>query len=327
MNNKTTQYYVDNDYIDKRADLFLKSKMNLNSRSYIKKLIDLGCIFLNQKKLASASKKVKEGDIIVVREQLTQKNKILPEKINLDIVYEDNDLIVVNKPAGMVVHPGAGNKNGTLVNGLMFKLGNKLSNLGGSERPGIIHRLDKDTSGLIVAAKNNFAHNFLSEQFSKRTIIRKYTAFVWGVIRPLNGNISTLISRDKFNRQKMSVSSSKGKHASTKYKTLKVFQNKDIPKISLIEFKLETGRTHQIRVHMKYKKTNILGDKVYGKKRLKFKKVNNILEKKIQELKGQMLHAGTLGFVHPKNNKIKKFSIEPPKKFKNLLNFLENNSN
>ena len=125
----------------------------------------------------------------------------------------------------------------------------------------------------------------------------------------------------------MEISSGKGKYAVTNYKTLKVFQNKDIPKISLIEFKLETGRTHQIRVHMKYKQTNILGDKVYGKKRLKFKKINNILEKKIQELKGQMLHAGTLGFVHPKNNKIKKFSIEPPKKFKNLLNFLEKNSN
>ena len=327
MNNKTTQYYVGNDFIDKRIDLFLKSKMNLNSRSYIKKLINLGCIFLNQKKLASASKKVKEGDIIIITEQLTQKNKIIPEKIDLDIVYEDNDLIVVNKPAGMVVHPGAGNKNGTLVNGLMFKFGNKLSNLGGSERPGIIHRLDKDTSGLIVIAKNNFSHNFLSEQFSKHTIIRKYLAFIWGVIRPLNGNISTYISRDKFNRQTMSVNSGKGKYAVTNYKTLKVFQNKDIPKISLMEFKLETGRTHQIRVHMKYKQTNILGDKVYGKKRLKFKKINNILEKKIQELKGQMLHAGSLGFVHPKNNKIKKFNIEPPKKFKNLLNFLEKNSN
>ena len=180
---------------------------------------------------------------------------------------------------------------------------------------------------MIVIAKNNFSHNFLSEQFSKHTIIRKYLAFIWGVIRPLNGNISTLISRDKFNRQTMSVSSSKGKHAVTNYKTLKVFQNKDIPKISLIEFKLETGRTHQIRVHMKYKQTNIIGDKVYGKKRLKFKKINNILEKKIQELKGQMLHAGTLGFAHPKNNKIMKFIIEPPNKFKNLLNFLEKNSN
>ena len=327
MKNKTTQYYVDNDFIDKRIDLFLKSKMNLNSRSYIKKLINLGCIFLNQKKLTSASKKVKEGDIIIFKEQLTPKNKIIPEQINLDIVYEDNDLVVVNKPAGMVVHPGAGNKNGTLVNGLMFKLGNKLSNLGGSERPGIIHRLDKDTSGLIVIAKNNFSHNFLSEQFSKHTIIRKYLAFIWGVIRPLNGNISTYISRDKFNRQTMSVSSSKGKYAVTNYKTLKVFQNKDIPKISLMEFKLETGRTHQIRVHMKYKQTNIIGDKVYGKKRLKFKKINNILEKKIQELKGQMLHAGTLGFAHPKNNKIMKFIIEPPNKFKNLLNFLEKNSN
>ena len=327
MKNKTTQYYVDNDFIDKRIDLFLKSKMDLNSRSYIKKLINLGCIFLNHKKLESASKKVKEGDIIIIREQQTPKSKIIPEQISLDIVYEDNDLVVVNKPAGMVVHPGAGNKNGTLVNGLMFKLGNKLSNLSGSDRPGIIHRLDKDTSGLIVIAKNNFSHNFLSEQFSKHTIIRKYLAFIWGVIRPLNGNISTYISRDKFNRQTMSVSSGKGKYAVTNYKTLKVFQNKDIPKISLIEFKLETGRTHQIRVHMKYKQTNILGDKVYGKKRLKFKKINNILEKKIQELKGQMLHAGTLGFVHPKNNKIKKFNIEPPKKFKNLLNFLEKNSN
>ena len=172
----------------------------------------------------------------------------------------------------MVVHPGAGNYENTLVNALIYKYENDLSDINGSLRPGIVHRIDKETSGLLVVAKNNLAHSNLGEQFSKHTIKRKYVCLSWGVIRPLNGKITTLITRDKKNRQLMTVSDVNGKEAITNYKTLNVFNIKDVPKISLMECELETGRTHQIRVHLKYKGSSLLGDKQYGKKNIKFKK-------------------------------------------------------
>ena len=198
----------------------------------------------------------------------------------------------------MVVHPGSGNYENTLVNALIFKYKEHLSNMGGDLRPGIVHRIDKDTSGLIVIAKNNSTHSKLSNQFSEHSIKRRYVGLVWGVIRPLSGKIETLISRDKKNRQLMSVSEVKGKNAVTFYKTLKVFTSKNLPKISLIEFQLKTGRTHQIRVHMKFKGTCLVGDKQYKKKNIKFKKINDEIKNKIQCLEGQMLHAKSLGFFH-----------------------------
>ena len=207
---------------------------------------------------------------------------------------------MLNKPKGMVVHPGAGNFKNTLVNALLFKYKNELSNLNGINRPGIVHRIDKETSGLLVIAKNNFSHSKLGEQFSQHTIKRKYLCLAWGVIRPLSGKISTLISRDKKNRQLMTVSDVNGKKAITNYKTIKVFNLKDIPKISLIECELETGRTHQIRVHLKYRGVSLLGDKQYGKKNIKFKKINNDFLSKLKNLSGQALHAKTLEFYHPK---------------------------
>ena len=173
----------------------------------------------------------------------------------------------------MVVHPGAGNYENTLVNALLFKYKKNLSNINGTLRPGIVHRIDKETSGLLVIAKNNLAHANLGKQFSEHTIKRKYLCLSWGVVRPLNGKISTLITRDKRNRQLMTVSDINGKKAITNYKTIKVFNIKDIPKISLIECELETGRTHQIRVHLKYKGTSLLGDKQYGKKNVSLRKL------------------------------------------------------
>ena len=189
----------------------------------------------------------------------------------MDILYDDADIIVINKSPGVVVHPGAGNHEKTIVNGLIFKYKNNLSSVGGKLRPGIVHRIDKDTSGVIVVAKNDIAHINLSEQFINHTIKRVYEALIWGSLKPQNGKISEKISRSVKNRQLMAVRKEKGKISITNYKTLKIFKNFNLPKISLIECQLETGRTHQIRVHMNFKGNSILGDKSYGKSRKKFK--------------------------------------------------------
>ena len=206
---------------------------------------------------------------------------------------------------------------------MTYKYKTKLSNINGELRPGIVHRIDKETSGLLVIAKNNLAHSKLSQQFSDHSIDRKYLCLVWGVIRPLQGRIETFITRDKKNRQLMTVSELKGKKAVTNYKTIKVFNIKDIPKISFVECKLETGRTHQIRVHMKYKGTSLLGDNQYGKKNIKFKKINEKFFLKFSNLKGQALHAKSLGFVHPAKNKLMNFESNLPSDFNNLVLLLK----
>ncbi len=249
---------------------------------------------------------------------------MLPNKIELDIRFEDKDILIINKPKGMVVHPGAGDYKNTLANALIYKYKNKLSNINGELRPGIVHRIDKETSGLLVIAKNNLSHSKLGKQFSDHSIKRKYLCLVWGVIRPLQGRIETLISRNKKNRQLMMVSDFNGKKAITNYKTIKVFNIKDIPKISLIECELETGRTHQIRVHMKYKGSSLLGDNQYGKKNMRFKKINEDFFKKLSVLNGQALHAKSLGFIHPSKNKWVNFESELPNDFKKLLDLLKN---
>ena len=271
----------------------------------------------------SSSKKLKNKDKVQIQILSKSELKIIPSKLPIKIVHEDESLLVIDKQAGMVVHPGAGNKKDTLVNALIHKFENTLSTLSGNDRPGIVHRIDKETSGLIVVAKDNISHQKLSDQFVKHSILRKYIALVWGVLRPLNGKISTFIKRDNRNRQKMIAHETKGKKAITNYKTIKVFQSYNIPKISLIEFELETGRTHQIRVHMDSKKTNIIGDKIYGKKKIRFKKINHELENLILSLNGQLLHASELGFVHPKSQKFLKFESKPPKVFRNICDLLE----
>ena len=225
-----------------------------------------------------------------------------------------------------MVHPGAGNKHNTIVNYLVYKYKKNLSNLGGSDRPCIVHRLDKNTSGLLVIAKNNFSHSHLGNQFKNHTIIeRTYLALILGVMRPLQGRIETLISRDKRNRQIMSVSQNKGKKAITNYKTLKVFNKKNLPKISFVEFKLETGRTHQIRLHVKYKGCSVLGDEQYGNKKIRLKPPENF-EQIFQKLNGQVLHAKTLGFEHPRNGEKVNFDCDLPYNFSEILNFLGSKS-
>tara|TARA_A100001015_G_C14844026_1_gene653682 strand:- start:4 stop:984 length:981 start_codon:yes stop_codon:yes gene_type:complete len=322
--NNTIKFSVGSKDNGKRLDVFLSENIEQFTRSFLKKLIKDQYVTVNDKVLSSPSSKIKNNDKVIVN--IVQKNSknILPKKIELDIIYEDKNILVINKPKGMVVHPGAGNYENTLVNALLFKYKKNLSDINGDLRPGIVHRIDKDTSGLLVIAKNNLAHSNLGVQFNNHSIKRKYLCLSWGVVRPLNGRIKTLITRDKKNRQLMTVSDINGKKAITNYKTIKVFNIKDIPKISLIECQLETGRTHQIRVHLKYKGTSLLGDKQYGRKNIKFKKINNDFFNKLNKLSGQALHAKTLEFAHPVTNKWMSFNSNLPNGFKKILNLLEN---
>ena len=322
--NNTIKFSVNVKNTGKRLDIFLTENIKQFTRSFIKKLIEDNQVQLNKKVISSPSIKVRFKDQIIldVIEKSTQ--NIVPRNIDLNIIYEDKSILVINKPKGMVVHPGAGNYENTLVNALMYKYKKNLSNINGTLRPGIVHRIDKETSGLLVVAKNNLAHANLGEQFSNHSIKRKYLCLSWGVIRPLNGKISTLITRNKKNRQLMTASDIIGKKAITNYKTIKVFNIKDIPKISLIECELETGRTHQIRVHLKYKGTSLLGDKQYGKTNIKFKKINNEFFIKLKKLSGQALHAKTLEFAHPKTKKWMSFNSDLPEEFKKILRLLEN---
>tara|TARA_Y100001958_G_scaffold154125_1_gene142587 strand:+ start:566 stop:1546 length:981 start_codon:yes stop_codon:yes gene_type:complete len=307
-----------------RLDVFLSKNLKNLTRSFIKKLIEAERVEVNENLIVAPSTKVKSNDKILIKTIIKDKKKLIPKKIDLNIIYEDKDLLVIDKPKGMVVHPGAGNYDNTLANALAYKYENNLSSINGYLRPGIVHRIDKDTSGLLVVAKNNTAHSILGKQFSNHSIKRKYQCLIWGVIRPLQGKIDTLISRDKKNRQLMTVSDINGKKAITNYKTLKVFNIKDIPKISLLECQLETGRTHQIRVHLKYKGTSILGDKQYGKKNLKFKKINKNFLQIFEKIDGQALYAQTLGFKHPSKNKFCNFKANMPPDFKKVLELLNN---
>mgnify|MGYP003951035119 CR=1 FL=1 len=322
--NNSIKFLVEKKDDGKRLDVFLSTKINHLTRSNIKKIIKSGNVKTNKKIADSSSKKVKINDSISIKLLIEKSNKLFPNKIKLDIRYEDRDILIINKPKGMVVHPGANNNENTLANALVYKFKDNLSDINGALRPGIVHRIDKETSGLLVVAKNNLSHSKLGKQFNDHSIERKYLCLVWGIVRPLQGRIETLISRNKKNRQLMAVSDVKGKKAITNYKTLKVFNIKEIPKISLIECELETGRTHQIRVHMKYKKASLLGDNQYGKKNIKFKKINEEFLENLSFLNGQALHAKSLGFIHPVKNKWVNFESELPDDFKKMLNLLKN---
>jgi len=322
--NKTIEFSVKKKDNNERLDVFLSREIKNLTRSYIKKLIENNNVKLNKIINNSPSSKIKTDDKVIIYIVEEDNRKLVPNKIKIDIVYEDNDLLIINKPKGMVVHPGAGNYQNTLVNALIYKYKNSLSDISGGSRPGIVHRIDKETSGLLVVAKNNLSHSSLGKQFSDHTIKRKYVCLTWGVIRPLSGRIETLISRNKKNRQLMTVSDVSGKKAITNYKTIKVFNIKDVPKISLVECELETGRTHQIRVHLKYKGTSLLGDKQYGKKNIKFKKINKDFFNKLSNLNGQALHAQTLEFIHPANKKWVSFESKLPVDFKKTLDLLNN---
>ena len=310
-----------------RIDIFLNNQIQDLSRSQIKKLIKSKNVKINNNIIFSTSKIVKECDNVEILFKEEKEEKILANKVEFKIIYQDKDLIIVDKPSGLTVHPGAGNKNNTMVNGLLYLYKNNLSNISGTSRPGIIHRIDKDTSGLLVVAKNNLSHSILSEQFSKHNITRKYTALIWGKLKPRSGKIKTLITRSKKNRQMMEVGINKGKEAITNYKTLEIFENDKAPTFSLIECKLETGRTHQIRVHMSYKGNNILGDKKYKKRFKEIKNIDNELAKSIKSLNRQFLHAETLGFKHPISGKYLEFQSGLPRNLVSILKKLRKTNN
>ena len=309
-----------------RVDVFINKKENEISRTRIKNLILNKKLKLNNKIIDNPSKKISVGDILDLTIPEPKKVSLKPYNYKLDITYEDNDLIVLNKTAGIVMHPGAGNFDNTIVNALINYDKESLSNIGDELRPGIVHRIDKNTSGLVVIAKNNQAHEHLSNQFSKHSITRIYQLLIWGKVRPSKGKIKTLITRSSKNRQMMEVSNSKGKKAITNYKTIEIFENKNIPTLSLLECKLETGRTHQIRVHMNYIGNSIVGDDKYKKKFKKIKNIDPILEEKLVNLNRQFLHAKTIGFIHPKKNEEMIFNSNLPKELKIIIKMLRNAS-
>jgi len=318
---------VNDDNQNKRVDFFISSIKKGISRSKIKILIEKGFLKINNIKILEPSKKIKLNDKIQLELPESKKLEIKPYKYKLNIVYEDNDILVINKPSGLVVHPGAGNTDNTLVNALIHYDKKNLSSLNGELRPGIVHRIDKDTSGLLVVAKNDFTHAHLSKQFSEHTIERKYILLIWGKLRPQAGKIKTFITRSSKNRQLMTVSLSKGKVAITNYKTIELFENKNSPTLSLVECKLETGRTHQIRVHMTYKGNPILGDKSYKKKLKQLKNIDEELNKIITKFNRQCLHAKSLGFKHPITNKNLFFETELPKDINEIVQKLRSISN
>ena len=292
------------DAIGIRIDKFVSDNLDDVSRSFAAKLAENGGIELESGKKVNKNYKTKAGDVFVVDIPEPEVIDVLPEDIPLNIVYEDDDLLVVNKKQGMVVHPAPGNYSGTLVNALMFHCKDNLSAINGTIRPGIVHRIDKDTSGLLVVAKNNNAHIVLSEQIKDKKAVRKYYALVNGIIKE-NGTVDKPIGRHPVDRKKMSVVAG-GRDAVTHYNVLKIYD-----RYTLVECILETGRTHQIRVHMAHLGHSVVGDKTYGKNKEEFK------------LDGQLLHAKTIGFVHPKSNEYMEFSSEIPEYFSDLINKLD----
>jgi len=309
-----------------RVDVLINKREELISRTRIKNLILKEKLKLNDEIINSPSKKVLTGDKLSLSIPEPQEASLKPYDFKLDIIYEDQDLLVINKPAGIIMHPGAGNYDRTIVNALMHYDKDSLSTIGDELRPGIVHRVDKNTSGLVVIAKNNETHENLSKQFSDHNITRVYQLLIWGKLRPSSGRINTFITRSSKNRQLMEVSRSKGKHAITNYKTIEIFENNNTPTLSLVECKLETGRTHQIRVHMTHMGNSIVGDDKYKKKYKKLKNIDMELENSISKLNRQFLHAKTLGFIHPKTNKEMIFSSILPKDLNNLLKMLRNTS-
>ena len=284
-----------------RLDKWLSDQLDGLSRAYIQKLIDDGAVLLNGKP-GKASSRLNASDRIELEIPESITPDIAPEDIPLDIVYEDDDVIVVNKPKGMVVHPAAGHYTGTLVNALMHHCGSSLSGINGISRPGIVHRIDKDTTGLIIACKNDRAHMRISEQLKAHTITRRYRAIVTGILKDDEGTITGNIARHKTDRKRMAVTAEGGREAITHYRVLERFR-----KHTYVECRLETGRTHQIRVHMAYIGHPLLGDTVYGSSRDEGK------------LNGQCLHAMVLGFVHPTTGEYLEFCAPLPEYFEQLL--------
>ena len=302
-----------------RIDRYISNTQKNLSRTRVKNLILRNKLKINGLIENDPSKKIKKGDDILLIIPKPSKTSLKPFNYKIDIIFEDKDLMIINKSAGISMHPGAGDYDKTLVNALINYDSKNLSNIGDELRPGIVHRIDKDTSGVVVVAKNNISHEKLSKQFADHKIKRVYQALIWGKLRPQKGKIETLIKRSSRNRQLMEVGVSKGKRAITNYKTLEIFENSKVPTFSLVECNLETGRTHQIRVHMSYKLNNIVGDQKYKKKFKKIEYVDENLKNLILNLDRQFLHAKKLGFIHPKSQKYIEFESKLPRELENIL--------
>lgn len=296
------QYKVEEQDQSKRIDKLLSEVLDDVSRSQVQGWLKDDIVKVNGQGVKS-NYKVQEGDAITWEVPEPEPMELKAENIDLDIIYEDSDVVVVNKPAGMVVHPAAGHGSGTLVNALLYHC-DDLSGINGVERPGIVHRIDKDTSGLLMVAKNDQAHLSLVEQLQNKTVERRYEAIVHGMITHEYGTIDAPIGRDPKDRQRMAVVED-GRDAVTHFQVIKHYED-----FTHVECKLETGRTHQIRVHMRYINHPLAGDPKYG-------------PRKTLDMEGQALHARTLGFEHPRTGEWKSFEIQPPVSFKEMLTYLE----
>ncbi len=290
-----------------RLDAFIGYNTDELSRSYAVKLIEKGRVSINGKTVTSKKHAVAEGDTVTIDMPEPEVLEVSAENIPIEIVYEDDDVAVINKPRGMVVHPGPGNYSGTLVNAIMYHMGDSLSSINGVIRPGIVHRIDKDTSGLLMIAKNDKAHESLAAQLKEHSVTREYTALVYDNIREDELTIDLPIGRDERNRMRNAVNGSGARNAVTHIKVLERFG-----KYTLVKARLETGRTHQIRVHMAYMHHPLVGDELYGPRR-QSSKAEGI------EVRGQLLHAGTLGFIHPSTNEYIEFHSELPDVFQNVV--------
>ncbi len=303
---KTDEKYtfiIDEESKGTRIDRVLSLLLAESSRSYLQKLIEKGNVTVDGKPCTAKNYKVSAGQLVELEMPEPEILSVEPEDIPLDIVYEDDDVLVVNKPRGMVVHPAVGNYTGTLVNAILYHCGDRLSSINGVIRPGIVHRIDKDTSGLLMIAKNNMAHESLSAQLAEHSITRRYQAFVYDNLTKDSGTVDAPIGRDPKNRLRMAVTTQNSKRAVTHWKVLERFG-----KYTLIEAKLETGRTHQIRVHMAHIRHPLVGDMVYGPKKQPLTE------------DGQMLHAKVLGFVHPRTGEYMEFERPLPEEFQQILN-------
>ncbi len=284
-----------------RIDVFIAENIDELSRSAVQRLIEDGHVRLNGAAV-KANYKLREKDIIDIEVPEAKAVEILPENIPLDILYEDKDVIIINKPQGMVVHPAPGHTSGTLVNALMYHCKDELSGINGEKRPGIVHRIDKDTSGVLMIAKNDAAHQSLAEQLAEHSITRKYNAIVFNGFQEEEGTVDQPIGRNPLDRKKMAVTQKHSRRAVTHYRVLERMGN-----FTFIEAQLETGRTHQIRVHMTFIGHPLLGDTVYGPKKQPF------------HLDGQALHARVLGFVHPATGQYMEFEAPLPESYEKLL--------
>ena len=298
---------IDDEIEGARLDKALSFSLPETSRTYLQKLIEIGMVSVNGDPCCSKKYPVKKDDLLVVNLPEPEALNVLPENLNLHIVYEDSDLLVVDKPKGMVVHPAPGNLTGTLVNGILHHCKDQLSTINGIIRPGIVHRIDKDTTGLLMVAKNDMSHHSLAGQLAAHTINRGYKAIVYNNFTEDQGRIDEPIGRDPANRLRQKVTDLNSKKAITNYKVLE-----RLGKYTLIEARLETGRTHQIRVHMAYKGHPLLGDYVYGPKKNQF------------SVDGQLLHAYLLGFIHPRTGEYMEFESPLPEEFQKVLSKLKN---